>query len=74
MPAEHHGRHPTYRRDQVLVDTVRDLLALDPPPAEILVLDQPPRTRRTLRPYCGNGMPPATSAGCACQNPPSRAP
>ena len=33
---------PTYRRDQVLVDTVRDLLALDPPPAEILVLDQTP--------------------------------
>ena len=33
---------PTYRRDQVLIDTVRDLLALDPPPAEILVLDQTP--------------------------------
>jgi glycosyltransferase involved in cell wall biosynthesis len=33
---------PTYRRDQVLIDTVRDLLAFDPPPAEILVLDQTP--------------------------------
>ena len=33
---------PTYHRDQVLIDTVRDLLALDPPPAEILVLDQMP--------------------------------
>jgi len=31
---------PTYRRDQVLIDTVHDLLALDPPAAEILVLDQ----------------------------------
>ncbi len=31
---------PTYGRDQVLIDTLRDLLALEPPAAEILVLDQ----------------------------------
>lgn len=37
------GAISTYRRDQVLIDTVRDLLALDPPPAEILVLDQTPK-------------------------------
>lgn len=34
---------PTYRREQVLIDTVRDLLVLDPSPGEILVLDQTPR-------------------------------
>ena len=34
---------PTYRRDQVLIDTVGELLACDPPPAEILVLDQTPK-------------------------------
>jgi GT2 family glycosyltransferase len=33
---------PTYGRDRVLVDLVRDLLALTPPPAQILVLDQTP--------------------------------
>lgn len=31
---------PTYRREQVLVETLAYLLALQPPPAEILVLDQ----------------------------------
>jgi GT2 family glycosyltransferase len=31
---------PTYRREQVLVETLEYLLALQPPPAEILVLDQ----------------------------------
>lgn len=31
---------PTYRREQVLIDTLNYLLALSPPPAEILVLDQ----------------------------------
>ena len=31
---------PTYGRDQVLVDTIRHVLALDPPPAEVIVLDQ----------------------------------
>lgn len=34
---------PTYGRDEVLVETVRRVLALDPPPAELLVVDQ---TRR----------------------------
>lgn len=31
---------PTYRREQVLLDTLDYLLALDPAPAEILLLDQ----------------------------------
>lgn len=31
---------PTYRREQVLIDTLQYLLALPSPPAEILVLDQ----------------------------------
>ena len=31
---------PTYRREQVLLDTLADLLALAPGPAEILVVDQ----------------------------------
>lgn len=33
---------PTFGRDQVLIDTLCAVLALDPPPAEILVLDQTP--------------------------------
>ena len=31
---------PTYRRERVLIETLHYLLALSPPPAEILVLDQ----------------------------------
>ena len=31
---------PTYRRERVLLETLQYLLALQPPPAEILVLDQ----------------------------------
>src|SRR5262249_20077788 len=31
---------PTYGRDQILVDTIRHVLALIPPPAEVIVLDQ----------------------------------
>ena len=31
---------PSYGRDHVLVDTLRDVLNLNPPPAEVLVLDQ----------------------------------
>jgi GT2 family glycosyltransferase len=31
---------PTYQREQVLIDTLEFLLALAPPPAEILVMDQ----------------------------------
>lgn len=34
---------PTYRRDQVLVDTVRHLVAMQRPPREILVIDQSER-------------------------------
>ena len=33
---------PTYRREQVLVDTVQHMLSLCPAPAEIIVLDQTP--------------------------------
>jgi glycosyltransferase involved in cell wall biosynthesis len=33
---------PTYGREAVLLDTVNDLLALQPPAAEILLLDQTP--------------------------------
>ena len=31
---------PTYRREQVLVDTIRYLQALCPPADEILIIDQ----------------------------------
>src|SRR5262245_28491895 len=31
---------PTYRRGSVLLNTIRDLLALDPGPDEILIVDQ----------------------------------
>ena len=31
---------PTYGRDQVLVDTIRRILAFLPPPAEVIILDQ----------------------------------
>ncbi len=34
---------PTFGRDQVLIDSVAALLALDPPPFELLVVDQTPR-------------------------------
>ncbi len=34
---------PTYRREKVLIETLEYLLALSPPPAEILVLDQTER-------------------------------
>lgn len=33
----------TYGRDRVLVDTIRRVLAEDPPPSELLVVDQTPR-------------------------------
>ncbi len=39
---------PTYGRDQVLIDTLRDLRALEPPAAEILVLDQTLRHEETV--------------------------
>ncbi|MFO0075323.1 MAG: glycosyltransferase [Cyanobacteriota bacterium] len=34
---------PSYGRDAVLVDSIASLLALDPPPWELLVVDQTPR-------------------------------
>jgi len=34
---------PTYKREQVLVDSIRDLLALEEPAAEIVVVDQTPQ-------------------------------
>jgi len=34
---------PTYRRERVLVETVRLMLALDPTPDEIIIVDQTPR-------------------------------
>lgn len=33
---------PTYGREQVLIDSLQALLALDPPPEELLVIDQTP--------------------------------
>lgn len=33
---------PTYRRERVLVETLEAILALDPPPAELIVCDQTP--------------------------------
>ena len=43
---------PTYGRDQILVDTIRRVLALVPPAAEVIVLDQTkehiPEVARTL--------------------------
>jgi len=38
---------PTYGRESVLVDTLRHLLALEPAPAEVLVVDQTPRHEST---------------------------
>src|SRR4051812_42964241 len=44
---------PTYRRESVLIDTLTALLALEPRPAEILVIDQTEqheqRTERRLQ-------------------------
>ena len=34
---------PTYGRDGVLTASIADLLALDPPPWELLIVDQTPR-------------------------------
>jgi GT2 family glycosyltransferase len=50
---------PTYRRGQVLLETVRHLRALEPPAAEILVVDQTethlPAIAATLRAWDGEG-------------------
>jgi len=51
---------PTYRREQVLIDTIESLLALDPCAAEILVLDQTadhePHTEVLLRKWNEEGQ------------------
>ncbi len=51
---------PTYRRERVLVDTLEYLLALMPPPAEILVLDQTeqhePETASALQNLADSGL------------------
>jgi GT2 family glycosyltransferase len=39
---------PTYQREQVLLDTVRNLLAIQPPAVEILVMDQTIRHGTTV--------------------------
>lgn len=50
---------PTYRREQVLIDTIAHLLAQDPPAQEVLVLDQTPRheplTERVLDAWSAQG-------------------
>ena len=50
---------PTYRREAVLVDTVRSLLALPEPADEIVVVDQTPRheeaTERAFEEWSGAG-------------------
>jgi GT2 family glycosyltransferase len=50
---------PTYRREAVLVDTVRRCLALCPAPAEVLVVDQTPNhepeTERALSAWLDTG-------------------
>ena len=51
---------PTYRREQVLIETIESLLALDPRAAEILVLDQTadhePQTEVMLRKWNEEGQ------------------
>lgn len=50
---------PTFGREQVLVDTLQALLACDPSPTEIIVVDQTPRhedqTEEFLRKSCDAG-------------------
>ena len=50
---------PTYRRGAVLLDTLKHLIALDPPPAEIVVVDQteahPPKVAEVLRRWEAEG-------------------
>jgi hypothetical protein len=50
---------PTYRRDQVLIDTLEQLFAQRPPADEILVIDQseshPPPIRAALEQWHGEG-------------------
>jgi GT2 family glycosyltransferase len=50
---------PTFGREQVLLDTLRCVLDLDPPPAEVLVVDQTPQhetaTSTALESYHDSG-------------------
>ncbi|MGA2032739.1 MAG: glycosyltransferase [Thermoguttaceae bacterium] len=50
---------PTYLREAVLVDTCRQVIALSPPPDEVLVIDQTPEhepeTESYLRAQCAAG-------------------
>ncbi len=50
---------PTYRREKVLIDTLEFLLAMQPPPAEMLVLDQTeahdPSTETRLKAFADVG-------------------
>jgi len=39
---------PTYQREQMLIDTLGHLLALEPPAAELLVVDQTPRHQEAV--------------------------
>jgi GT2 family glycosyltransferase len=72
---------PTFRREQVLVETIEYLLALSPPPAEIIVVDQTeqhePGTAQQLRAWHARGaihwvqrkeasIPKAMNAGLRC--------
>ena len=72
---------PTYGRDQVLVDTIRHVLTLVPPPTEVVVLDQTkehvPEVARTLetiplrvaREMAGHGCPPTICSLCRLRLP-----
>ena len=40
---------PTFNRGQVLIETLRHLMAQEPPPAEILVLDQTPQHKEAVQ-------------------------
>jgi len=50
---------PTFGRHQVLLDTIERALATDPPPAEVIVVDQtpdhPPAVTATLRRFADRG-------------------
>ena len=39
---------PTYNRGAIVVETVERLFALDPPPDEIIVVDQSPESNEPL--------------------------
>lgn len=57
---------PTYQRGQVLVDTVRHLLALAQPAAEILLIDQTREHEPVVSAALRRSTGPEPSAGSAC--------